>query len=57
MPPFGNLYKLPVYVSERLAKDAEIAFNAGSTTELVRLATQDFLRLVKPVIGAFENAR
>ncbi len=54
MPPFGNLYGMAVYMSERLIKDREIAFNAGSATELVRLATQDFVRLVKPVVGSFE---
>ena len=47
MPPFGNLYGLDVYVAERLAEDEEIAFNAGSHTELVRLAYQDFEKLVK----------
>jgi len=57
MPPFGNLYGMPVYVSDTLAKDVEIAFNAGRATELVRMTMQDFVRLVKPVIGSFEMAR
>jgi Ala-tRNA(Pro) deacylase len=48
MPPFGNLYGLEVFVSKRLAEDEEIAFNACSHTELVRLAYRDFARLVKP---------
>ena len=48
MPPFGNLYSMEVYVSKLLAEDEEIAFNAGSHTELIRLAYQDFQRLVKP---------
>ena len=33
MPPFGNLYGMEVYVSDKLAEDEEIAFNAGSHTE------------------------
>ena len=53
MPPFGNLYDMDVYVSDRLAEDEEIAFNAGSHTELVRLAYKDFDRLVKPKMGKF----
>jgi Ala-tRNA(Pro) deacylase len=53
MPPFGNLYDIPVYVDERLAEDEQIAFNAGSHTELVRLAYEDFVRLVEPQIGRF----
>jgi Ala-tRNA(Pro) deacylase len=48
MPPFGNLYGMDVYVSRLLAEDEEIAFNAGSHTELIRLGYQDFQRLVKP---------
>ena len=48
MPPFGNLYGMDVYVSKLLATDEEIAFNAGSHTELIRLAYRDFERLVKP---------
>ena len=39
---------MSMYVSEQLAKDEEIVFNAGSHTELVRLAYQDFQRLVEP---------
>lgn len=53
MPPFGNLYDVPVYAAEALAEDEEIAFNAGSHTELVRLAYADFARLVKPKKGRF----
>lgn len=48
MPPFGNLYDMDVYVSPLLAQDEEIAFNAGSHTELIRMAYKDFERLVKP---------
>jgi Ala-tRNA(Pro) deacylase len=48
MPPFGNLWDMRVFVDERLAEDEEIAFNAGSHSELVRLAYADFERLVQP---------
>lgn len=50
MPPFGNLYDMPVFVEESLTKDHEIAFNAGSHTELIRLAYSDFERLVHPTV-------
>ena len=49
MPPFGNLYGMKVFVSQALSEDDEIAFNAGSHTELIRLAYQDFERLVRPI--------
>ncbi len=48
MPPFGNLYDLDVYVAKELTEDREIAFNAGSHTELVKLAYADYAKLVKP---------
>jgi Ala-tRNA(Pro) deacylase len=48
MPPFGNLYGLDVYVDEGLSDDAEIAFNAGSHTELIRLPFALFEQLVHP---------
>jgi Ala-tRNA(Pro) deacylase len=48
MPPFGNLYGLEVYVAESLAEDEEIAFNACSHTELIRMKYDDFEKLAKP---------
>ena len=51
MPPFGNLYDLEVYVAASLAEDADIAFNAGSHTELIRMAYADFADLVKPEVA------
>ncbi len=52
MPPFGNLYDMKVYVAEQLTDDEDIAFNAGSHTELVKLAYKDFERLVAPTVIA-----
>jgi Ala-tRNA(Pro) deacylase len=53
MPPFGNLYDMPVYVAQTLAEDDEIAFNACSHTELIRMSYEDFSRLVEPTIVRF----
>lgn len=53
MPPFGNLYGMDVFVARSLAEDEEIAFNAGSHRELVRMAYKDFERLVKPKVMEF----
>ena len=50
MPPFGNLYGMDVYVGKILSEDEEIAFNAGSHTELIKLSYKDFERLVKPKV-------
>jgi Ala-tRNA(Pro) deacylase len=53
MPPFGNLYGMAVYVDESLAKDEDIAFNAGSHNELLQVSYADFERLVKPTVLKF----
>jgi Ala-tRNA(Pro) deacylase len=48
IPPFGNLYGLKTYVAESLREDEEIAFSAGTHSELIRLSYTDFEKLVLP---------
>lgn len=48
IPAFGNLYGLKVYVAPELADDDFIFFSAGSHTELIRMAYDDFELLVEP---------
>ena len=55
MPPFGNLYDMSTYVSPDLAAEGEIAFNAGSHTELIKMSWADYERLVKPRVARFTN--
>jgi Ala-tRNA(Pro) deacylase len=52
MPPFGNLYDLPFFVDESLSKDKEIAFNAGTHNELIRLSCEGFARPMQPKVVA-----
>lgn len=47
-PPFGNLYGLPVIADKILEEDNDIAFNAGSHTEMIQMKFHDYQRLVKP---------
>ncbi|MBM4160228.1 MAG: YbaK/EbsC family protein [Ignavibacteria bacterium] len=56
MPPFGNLYGLPVLVDESLAQDEEITFNACTHTKSIRMKYQDFRRLVRPVVAGFAES-
>lgn len=49
MPPFGNLFEMEVFVSPHLVEADEIAVNAGTHSEVVKLAYSDFARLVKPI--------
>ena len=53
MPPFGNLYGMDVFAADVLAEDDEIAFNAGTHSELIRLPYGDFERLAKPKVLKF----
>lgn len=50
-PPFGNLYGIDTIVSDRLTEDEQIAFNAGSHTECIRLSYRDFDSLVHPKVA------
>jgi len=52
MPPFGNLYDMPVYMDKSLTEDERIAFNACSHTELIQMEYGDFQNLVKPKIAS-----
>ncbi len=53
MPPFGNLYGLPVYVEETLTEDETIFFRAGTHTDTMSVGYADFERLVEPTVGQF----
>lgn len=57
IPPFGNLYDMPVYADARLALNEEITFSAGTHRELVRLQWQDMVRLVNPAIAELTYRR
>jgi Ala-tRNA(Pro) deacylase len=48
MPPFGNLYGVPVYVDPLIAAQPQIVFQPGSHTETMAIAYADFERLVRP---------
>lgn len=55
MPPFGNLFNLPVFVSRDLRDDEQIVFNAGTHRDAIRLGYADFERLVQPVVCEFSE--
>lgn len=57
MPPFGNLYDMPVFVAESLTEDDQIVFNAGTHRDLVRMSYSDFAKLVQPKILPFSVPR
>lgn len=56
MPPFGNLWDIPVFVAERLTEDETIVFNAGTHTECIQMSFDDFEELVNPRIVRLTRA-
>jgi len=55
MPPFGNLYNLPIYVDETLTEDETIVFQAGTHTDTMSMKYADFAKLVQPKVGEFSR--
>lgn len=53
VPPFGDLFNLPVYVDQSLGENKEIVFNAGLHTKSIKMSYQDWFDLVKPTLGDF----
>ena len=51
MPPFGNLYLQRVFVDRSLVGETDMAFNAGTHTDAIRMHYADFAELAKPVVG------
>jgi Ala-tRNA(Pro) deacylase len=55
MPPLGPLYRQAVFVDASLTADPEIAFNAGSHREAIRMPYGEFQRLVRPTVAEFST--
>jgi Ala-tRNA(Pro) deacylase len=53
MPPFGNLYDVPLYVDRFLADEPVVVFRVGSHGETMKLAYDDYSRLAQPRVGEF----
>jgi Ala-tRNA(Pro) deacylase len=51
MPPFGNIYHLPVYVDAAFNPKQTITFAAGSHTNAIQMRYKDFSKWVKPKVG------
>jgi Ala-tRNA(Pro) deacylase len=51
--PFNG--EMPVYMDGRLAAEPVITFEAGSSTEAVRMAMADYRRLVRPSVLGFAD--
>jgi Ala-tRNA(Pro) deacylase len=55
MPPFGHLWRLPVFVDARLSEDMSIVFHAGTHKDALQMDFADYERLAEPVIVDFRS--
>ncbi len=55
VPPFGELYGLPVVVSQELSLEPRITFNAGSHAEAIRMSYLDWATLVRPRVAGISS--
>ena len=54
VPPFGEpILPFDLYVDESILENDRIAFNAGSLTDSVFMAAEDYARIAKPAIFRF----
>jgi Ala-tRNA(Pro) deacylase len=56
VPPFGRpILDLDLFVDRSIMANDRIAFNAGSLTDSIIMATDDFIKMAKPEIIAFSK--
>ncbi|MFH1375199.1 MAG: aspartate--tRNA ligase [Patescibacteria group bacterium] len=53
VPPFGNIFGLPVFVEKSLAANTEINFNAGSRTKSIKMQYADYAKVVGEKVSRF----
>jgi len=56
VPPFGNLFGLPVLADAELAAREDIAFNAGSNAVSIVMRAADFIRLSEARVHPISRA-
>ena len=53
VPPFGNLFELPVYAAPELFEEERIVFNAGDRRFSLALRAEDYRHLARPTEFSF----
>jgi Ala-tRNA(Pro) deacylase len=53
MPPFGNLFNVPVLLDEGLASAEFFGFTAGTHRDVLHVSGADFHALVNPLVASF----
>lgn len=55
VPPFGNLFNIPVYVDKSFLENEDIDFNAGEQTVSIFMKRDDWIKAVKPIVAEFSS--
>jgi len=53
MPPFEDLYRVPVFIDLSFSDTNDIYFEDGTHHGLVRMRLRDYIRVAEPIIGRF----
>ncbi len=55
VPPFGNLFKIPLYFDKTIVENEVVFFNAGSHSKSISLKGSDLEKVTKPIVGNFSK--
>lgn len=55
VPPFGNLFKIPLYFDKTIVENGVVFFNAGSHSKSISLKGSDLEKITKPIVGNFSK--
>lgn len=55
VPPFGNLFNIPVYADNSLLQYDDIDFNAGEQTISIFMKKNDWVKIVEPIEADFSK--
>lgn len=55
VPPFGNLFKIPLYFDKTIVENDIVFFNAGSHSKSISLKGSDLEKVTKPIVGNFSK--
>jgi len=55
VPPFGNLFGLPVLLDEALSRNDRVAFNAGSNSLSITMRCDDLIRMSGATVCRFAS--
>ena len=53
VPPFGNIFNMPVYCDKKLFNNEIINFNAGLQTASIQMKVEDWKSIVNPIVEDF----